>query len=408
MIIGISMGLETCQILGQVSHNLLYWKKNLPTNTCGPAGDWRENSLHPGQIIYGQRSGSQWENTPSRRRSKNGPMKSSILRMHENCEGSISSTRRTWNSKKPSRTRVRSWKHQSLLLSMPCKIMKNNCGSGGSNKVKTKLAWRKRMNLRDCVWEIRYRIIMRTLLHEKGTIHCNITTWYTNLFLCLKLWKFLQQKQRWTRNGKKWRKFRRGTWRKSKVRNKWSMKQGRRALQFILHHYWTYVIWKMLNWRQNTKNTKVELYSVVILWKTLWVLRSIHWTRIFSISNDSRQDHGYHLQIARLRWTSSRRSINLYPSKNGRCSHYCKFQNRSVQTFGFVYHDTNGLNHGPAWKTQSFLLKGICMVILWQDCYAKSNLRNSYWNMAGRKFQIGNVSLYIVKKDYSYLCMWMT
>ena len=36
MIIGISMGLETCQILGQVSHNLLYWKKNLPTDICGP------------------------------------------------------------------------------------------------------------------------------------------------------------------------------------------------------------------------------------------------------------------------------------------------------------------------------------------------------------------------------------
>ena len=30
MIIGISMGLETCQILGQVSHNLLYWKKKPP------------------------------------------------------------------------------------------------------------------------------------------------------------------------------------------------------------------------------------------------------------------------------------------------------------------------------------------------------------------------------------------
>ena len=34
MIIGISMGLETCLILGQVSHNLLYWKKNLPTDIC--------------------------------------------------------------------------------------------------------------------------------------------------------------------------------------------------------------------------------------------------------------------------------------------------------------------------------------------------------------------------------------
>ena len=32
MITGISMGLETCQILGQVSHNLLYGKKNLPEN----------------------------------------------------------------------------------------------------------------------------------------------------------------------------------------------------------------------------------------------------------------------------------------------------------------------------------------------------------------------------------------
>ena len=28
--------------------------------------------------------------------------------------------------------------------------------------------------------------------------------------------------------------------------------------------------------------------------------------------------------------------------------------------------------------------------------------------MAGRKFQIVNVSLYIITKDYSYLCMWMT
>ena len=32
------------------------------------------------------------------------------------------------------------------------------------------------------------------------------------------------------------------------------------------------------------------------------------------------KNHGYHLQIAWLRWTSSRRSISLYPSENGRCS----------------------------------------------------------------------------------------
>ena len=56
-----------------------------------------------------------------------------------------------------------------------------------------------------------YRIIMKTILQEKETIHYSITIWFTNLFLCLKLRKFLQRKQRWTRNGKNWRKFRRGT-----------------------------------------------------------------------------------------------------------------------------------------------------------------------------------------------------
>ena len=31
----------------------------------------------------------------------------------------------------------------------------------------------------------------------------------------------------------------------------------------------------------------------------------------------------------------------------------------------------------PVWKTQSFLLSEICMDILWQDYYGKSNLRKS-------------------------------
>ena len=65
MIIEILMALENCLIPGQVSHNLLYSMKNLPTAIHGPGGDLRENSLHPGQIIYGQSYGSQWERTLS-------------------------------------------------------------------------------------------------------------------------------------------------------------------------------------------------------------------------------------------------------------------------------------------------------------------------------------------------------
>ena len=39
MIIGTLMALETCLILGQVSHNLLYSKKKLPTDICGLGED---------------------------------------------------------------------------------------------------------------------------------------------------------------------------------------------------------------------------------------------------------------------------------------------------------------------------------------------------------------------------------
>ena len=39
MIIGMSMGQEMCRTLGQVSLNLLYWKKTPLMDTCGPGGD---------------------------------------------------------------------------------------------------------------------------------------------------------------------------------------------------------------------------------------------------------------------------------------------------------------------------------------------------------------------------------
>ena len=102
--------------LDRFSHNLLYSMKKLLTDVLGPGGDWRENSLHPGQIIYGQSYGSQGERMPSWRKSKSGLKKRFILTTHENWGEFISSTLRIRNSKKPSRTHVRSWKHQLLLL----------------------------------------------------------------------------------------------------------------------------------------------------------------------------------------------------------------------------------------------------------------------------------------------------
>ena len=76
-------------------------------------------------------SGNQWESTPSWRKSRSG------LRKHENCVGSISSTPRIRNSKKPSRTRVSSWKHQWLLL---CPVKLRKLWEWCIQQIKTKLA----------------------------------------------------------------------------------------------------------------------------------------------------------------------------------------------------------------------------------------------------------------------------
>ena len=122
------------------------------------------------------------------KKSKSGLKKSSILKTLENWEGSISSTLRIRNSKKPSRTHVRNWKHHSLLLCL-VKFGRKIVGVvDPTNRKKKKQDLRvfwKRMKLQDCVWENLYHIIMKTILQEKETIHYSITIWFTNLFLCL-------------------------------------------------------------------------------------------------------------------------------------------------------------------------------------------------------------------------------
>ena len=153
----------------------------------------------------------------------------------------------------------------------------------------------KLVNIKDCVWENHCRLAMKSILQERRQFTAALQFGTQELFLCPKPWKFLQRRQKWINNGKIWRKFRRGTWRKSEVRKWWSMKQGRRAQKFNLPHWWTYIIWRMLNWRQSTKNTKVELYSEVILKKTIRDLMQ------YSLN----KDHQHHKWQQQQSWISS-------------------------------------------------------------------------------------------------------
>ena len=112
------------------------------------------------------------------------------------------------------------------------------------SKQNLRVFW-KLLNLQDCVWENHYHIIMKIILQEKIVINYSIIIWFTNIFLSLKPYKIPAAKAAVDKEWKKlWENSGVGTWQKSEARKRWSMKQRRRAQKFILHHWWTYVIWK--------------------------------------------------------------------------------------------------------------------------------------------------------------------
>ena len=174
-----------------------------------------------------------------------------------------------------------------------------------------RVSW-KPVNPQECVWKNLNQNIMRTILQEEETIHHNITIWYTNLFLCLKQWRYpqqKQQKQQWNKDGRKLKRFRHGTKHKSETNLKWLVKQEKKVEKYTSHHWWTSVIWRMPNWRQSTPKKTSSCIPRRHCERWFWILCSIHRTSIISITNDGRKGHGYHIQTARLRRTSSWRSI---------------------------------------------------------------------------------------------------
>ena len=74
------------------------------------------------------------------------------------------------------------------------------------------------MNPQECVWEIRYRIIMKTTLQEKVKIHYSTTIWFTSLFLCLKAMKIPAAKAAVDEEWEKLEKI--SAWNLTKVKSK--------------------------------------------------------------------------------------------------------------------------------------------------------------------------------------------
>ena len=347
-------------------------------------------SLHPGRIIYGQSYGSQWGRMRSWRKSKSGLKRSSILKTHENCEGSISSTPRIRNSRKPSRTHVRSWKHQLLLL-CPVKLWKI-VGVVHPTKFRQNLRvfW-KLMNPQECVWEIRYRSIMNEdHIAGKGE---NSLQHYDLVHKFIPMPQAMKIPAAKAAVDKEWEKLEKiSAWNLTKVKSKKQVIDEARTAGATVH-------FASLMDRCHLKNAELEAKHQK--YKGWVVLRG-------DIVKDNSGSYAVFTEqgssASQMTAAKIMDIISRLPGCDGQAADavsadtqvkledahkLLKFQNRNAQTFGFVYHDTSCSNHGPAWKAQSFFLSDICTGIFWQDNFGKGNSRKFYWNTVGWSSKLG-------------------
>ena len=114
---GMSTHASLCQVPGEVWRNLLYWKRHLQKDTCGPEGDWQSLKRLPDQIMYGQKFGRKLVKPLIIGKSRNGQKRSRSLTMLERWERLTSSIRMTKSIQKLSKMPEKNWKDRWL---QPC------------------------------------------------------------------------------------------------------------------------------------------------------------------------------------------------------------------------------------------------------------------------------------------------
>ena len=201
-----------------------------------------------------------------------------------------------------------------------------------------------------------------------------------------------------------------GSWRKSETRIELiAKKQGMKGRNRTVVRRW----WIVCHLENSELEPHLQKYKgrVVLRGDTCkrWfrIVCSIYWAGIIRITIDSCKSHWYLSRLPECAGQAADAISAYNPGQNRRCTIIVEnSKNQNVQILGYVNRNTSGPNRGPAWKIQSFLLREICTVTLWQDCYLKDNSIKFYLNTVGTKFQIGNAYSLTEKKDCSCLCMW--
>ena len=241
-----------------------------------------------------------------------------------------------------------------MAPAMPCKTCKTNKHGETRNKtndsgVNLRVSWMP-VNPQECVLKNLYRNIMRTILHEKGTIHCNITIGYT-IFPVPEAMKIPAAK---AAVDKEWEKLEKIPARDiTKVKNKSEVIDEARTKGIKVHFASLMDICHLENpnWRQSTKKCKGR-----IVLRGDIVKDDSGSSAVFTEQGSSASQ----MTAAKVMDIVSRLpgcagqaadAVSAFSQWKWKVHHHClNFRSQNVQISGHVHQSTDGPNQGPAWK----------------------------------------------------------
>ena len=224
----------------------------------------------------------------------------------------------------------------------------------------------KPTNAQESVWKDLFTKIMKIILQGKEWIRWTITM-LCAIFPVPKIMKIPEAKAAVEKGWEKLEKI--PAWQLTKVRNKkkgdrWSKAWGQNRTFCTVNGHLS-----SQEFGVGATVSEIQRSSCTLRWhyeKWFRMLRSIQWTRVICVTDDSCKSKGCHIKTTRMRRTSSGRNSSLHPGQNGRFSIIVK-KNSEVRMSRYLDTSTktsSGQNHGPVWKIRLFLLSETCTVIL--------------------------------------------
>ena len=291
-------------------------------------------------------------------------------------------TLRTRSSKRPSRMLARNWKHQWLPLCLARLARKTSMGRPLArlmiSSLNSRAPW-KPANPQDGVWKILYRIIMRTILQERVTIHFNIITWFA-IFSMPQTMKIPAAKAAVDKEWEKLEKISASDL--TKVRSKSEVIDEARTKGAKVH---VASLMDICHLKKAELEAKHQKYRGRVVLRGGIVKDDSGSYAVFTEQGSSALQMTAAIVmdiISRLSGCAGQAAdaVSAYTQlKMEDAPKLLKIPQSECPDIWIRLPRHKWPKSCPVWKTQSFLLNGISMVILWQGFfYGKGNFRKSY------------------------------